>query len=145
MSIYIENQLEKIMKQYRPNSVPDLIEKSNYKVLQVDLDDETGGCTVTNNRCHTIIINAKWDFPQQQFVILHEFSHIKLHKGINTPFFRKLSLDRVVSQTEREANELAIKLLIQINGENLVGMTKYQMLDYLGLPYKFEIFLEVEY
>ncbi|WP_317929642.1 ImmA/IrrE family metallo-endopeptidase [Tetragenococcus halophilus] len=98
---------------------------------------------MTNNRCHTIIINDNWNEAYQQFVILHEFSHVKLHKGVNAPFFRSLALDRFVSQTEREANEMALKLLAYIKRDEIVGMGAYEVLDYLGLPYELERFLKL--
>lgn len=145
MHNYIDQQFNKVIKQYDPTGIQDLIGKSHCNLYYANLDEETGGCTVTNNRCHTIIINDNWEEAYQKFVILHEFSHVKLHKGVNAPFFRSLALDRFISKTEREANEMALRLLLYVNKDSLNGLTKYQKLDYLGLPYKFERFLAVEY
>lgn len=140
---YIEEQFNKVIQQYNPTDVRSLINDSRCNLYYANLDEETGGCTVTNNRCHTIIINDNWNEAYQQFVILHEFSHVKLHKGVNAPFFRSLALDRFVSQTEREANEMALKLLVYIKKDEIVGMGAYEVLDYLGLPYELERFLKL--
>ncbi|MHC5248790.1 ImmA/IrrE family metallo-endopeptidase [Enterococcus sp. LJL90] len=110
-------------------------------MLYADLDDETGGCTQSNNRCHTIIVNINWPEWYQRFVILHEFSHLMLHKGTSTPFFRRLGLNTLISKMEYEANALAMKLLISMQEEDLAGLTKYQITDYLGLPQELSQFI----
>ncbi|EJJ0982732.1 ImmA/IrrE family metallo-endopeptidase, partial [Enterococcus faecalis] len=104
MNYYVEETFNKIINLYHPHSVYQLIKEANCKLLYADLDDETGGCTQTNNRCHTIIVNANWSEYYQQFVILHEFSHIKLHSSSSTPFYRSLGLDSFISKMECEAN-----------------------------------------
>ena len=135
MSYYVDNEFERIIAKYRPYNIYDLIKDAHCKLLYADLDDETGGCTQTNSRCHTIIVNSNWPEWYQQFVILHEFSHIKLHNGSSTPFFRTIGLDTVVSKMECEANSLAMKLLIHMQDEEEIqGLTKFQIIDYLGLP-----------
>lgn len=137
MNNYVENQFDKIVTQYQPSSVYDLVKKANCKILYADIDDETGGCTQTNDRCHTIIVNANWPEHYQKFVILHEFSHIKLHKGASTPFYRSLGLDTFVSKMECEANSLAMKLLLHMQDQSIIhGLTKFQIMDYLGLPHE---------
>jgi len=65
----------------------------------------------------------------------HEFSHIKLHNGSSTPFYRELGLDSFISKMECEANSLAIKLLIYMQDQNILeNLTEFQIMDYLGLP-----------
>lgn len=135
MGSYIENEFDKIITKFKPCSVYKLIEDAHCKLLYADLDNETGGCTQTNNRCHTIIVNINWPEWYQRFVILHEFSHIKLHNGCSTPFYRSLGLDRFISKMECEANELAIKLLIHLQDEDEIkNLSKIQLINYLGLP-----------
>ncbi|MGM0238381.1 ImmA/IrrE family metallo-endopeptidase [Enterococcus sp. AZ103] len=142
MCNYIDNEFKKLVAKYHPNDIYDLIKDTHCKLLYADLDEETGGCTQTNNRCHTIIVNYNWPVWYQHFVILHEFSHIKLHNGSSTPFFRSIGLDTVVSKMEYEANSLAMKLLIYMqNEEEIFGLTKFQLLDYLGLPRELNIYL----
>ncbi|HAP4122406.1 TPA: ImmA/IrrE family metallo-endopeptidase [Enterococcus faecalis] len=135
MNYYVEETFNKIINLYHPYSVYQLIKEANCKLLYADLDDETGGCTQTNNRCHTIIVNANWPEYYQQFVILHEFSHIKLHSGSSTPFYRSLGLDSFISKMECEANSLAMKLLIYMQDRDILeNLTEFQIMDYLGLP-----------
>lgn len=57
MNYYVEEIFDKIIKKYHPYSVTSLIKEANCKLLYAELDDETGGCTQTNSRCSTIIVN----------------------------------------------------------------------------------------
>lgn len=142
MGEFIGSKYDEIIKRYDPNSVTELLSDCHCKILQADLDVETGGCTVSSNRCYTIIINENWDQYYQQFVMLHELAHIKLHSGASTPFYRQIHLDTFVSKMECEANELALRLLIYINKDNLAECTsKYEILKRLGLPSELERFL----
>ena len=142
MSYYVDNEFEKIVEKYRPYNVYDLVKEAHCKLLYADLDDETGGCTQSNSRCHTIIVNCNWSVWYQQFVILHEFSHIKLHKGSSTPFFLSVGLENFVSKMEYEANSLAMKLLIYMQDkEEIEKLTEFQLMDYLGLPHELRRYL----
>ena len=97
----------------------------------------TGGFTVTNNRCSTIVINSNWDKNYLNFVILHEYAHIRLHDGASTPFYRHTGTDINIPKMEREANELAMKLLIGMQDrDEIMLLTKYQITDYLGISEK---------
>lgn len=142
MSDYVDNEFMKIIKRNPHSNVFNLIKDFNCKLLYADLDMSTGGCTQTNNRCHTIIVNSNWSEPYQHFVILHEFSHIKMHPGVSTPFYRNIGLGTYISKMEWEANTLAMKLLLHFqDGNELEGLTKYQIMDYLGLPNELSDFL----
>lgn len=142
MSFHVDNEFNKIIEKYNPINVYDLVKEAHCKILYADLDDETGGCTQTNNRCHTIIVNINWSEWYQQFVILHEFSHIKMHGGASTPFYRSLGLNTFISKMECEANSLAMKLLIYMQDEDeLEGLTEFQIIDYLGLPHELRRYL----
>lgn len=142
MNYYVEETFEKIVKKYHPYSIDSLLKDANCKLLYADLDDVTGGCTQTNSRCSTIIVNSNWPEWYQKFVILHEFSHIQLHSGSSTPFYRSLGLDSFVSKMECEANSLAMKLLIYMQDEEeLKNLTEFQIIDYLGLPHELRRYL----
>lgn len=142
MGYFVDNEFENIVNKYHPKNVYELIASTHCKLLYADLDEETGGCTQTNHRCHTIIVNANWSKWYQEFVILHEFSHIKLHNGSSTPFYRSIGLDRYISKMECEANTLAMKLLIHMQDKELMSkLSKYEILDYLGLPYELERYI----
>lgn len=137
MSVYLNSEFEKIIRKYQPSNVYQLAKDAKCKLLYADLDFETGGCTQTNNRCHTIIVNRNWPEHYQQFVILHEFSHIQLHGGASTPFYRTLGLDKFISKMEYEANYLAVQLILHLQDQSIIGdLNKYELLDYMGLPYE---------
>lgn len=134
----IDDEIEKVFKYYKPNSLQDLVKKAKCKILYFDLDDETGGCTIVNNKCKTIIVNQNWNYAYQQFVIAHEFAHIRLHSGASTPFYRGLELNRYVNKMEREANMMAMQLLLKLNPGLYEFETKYDILTALGLSEEFE-------
>ncbi|MBN2921184.1 MAG: ImmA/IrrE family metallo-endopeptidase, partial [Lactobacillus sp.] len=112
MSFFINHEFKKIKSKYELHTPKQLISDAGIKLLQFELDDVTGGFTVTNNRCSTIVINSNWDKNYLNFVILHEYAHIRLHDGASTPFYRHTGTDINIPKIEREANELAMKLLI---------------------------------
>lgn len=137
----IVDEYYKILKRYNCDNPISLVKEAHCKILYADLDDETGGCTQSNNRCHTIIVNMNWPDWYQEFVILHEFSHIRLHGGTSTPFYRTLGLTKFISDMECEANQLALKLLMHMQDEDFQKLSIYQKLSYLGLPNELERFL----
>lgn len=97
---------------------------------------------MTNNRCSTIVINSNWDSKYLDFVILHEYSHIRLHDGTSTPFYRHTGMDINIPKMEREANELAMKLLIDMQDKDEIAtLTKYQIPNYLGISEKLSEFI----
>lgn len=137
MSFFINNEFNKIKHKYELHNPKQLISDAGIKLLQLELDDVTGGFTVTNNRCSTIVINSNWDSKYLDFVILHEYSHIRLHDGTSTPFYRHTGMDINIPKMEREANELAMKLLIDMQDKDEIAtLTKYQIPNYLGISEK---------
>ena len=58
MSFFINNEFK---SKYELHTPKQLISDAGIKLLQFELDDVTGGFTVTNNRCSTIVINSNWD------------------------------------------------------------------------------------
>lgn len=138
MSLFIQNEFNKVKRKYNLTSSRGLIKQAGIKLLELPLDDNTGGLTVTNNRCSTIIINCNWEEHYQEFVILHEFSHLRLHGWASTPFYRKMGTGNfVVPKIEREANELAIDILAAMQDQDIIhNLTKNQLAYYLGVePY----------
>ena len=76
------------------------------------------------------------------FVILHEYAHIRLHDGASNPFYRHTGTDINIPKMEREANELAMKLLIGMQDrDEIMLLTKYQITDYLGISEKLSEFI----
>lgn len=142
MSFFINNEFKKIKSKYELYTPKQLISDAGIKLLQFELDDVTGGFTVTNNRCSTIVINSNWDKNYLNFVILHEYAHIRLHDGASTPFYRHTGTDINIPKMEREANELAMKLLIGMQDrDEIMLLTKYQITDYLGILEKLSEFI----
>lgn len=79
-------------------------------------------------------MNSEWDDHYLGLVLIHEFSHIILHGGSNTPYYRRIWADRFVPKIEREANELAMDLLLDMQDEDEIKhLTKYQLIFYLGI------------
>lgn len=144
MNSYVQNKLKKIKRNYQVNQLnpKSLVAAAHYKILYADLDTNTGGCSITNSRCSTIIVNQEWDDSYINFVILHEFSHLKLHSGESTPFYREIGLNSFVPKMEYEANWMALHLLISMQDESEIDkLTKFQLMNYLGLPTNLAIFL----
>lgn len=142
MSLFIDNEFNKVKHRYDLHSPKQLVSDAGIQLLDLELDDATGGFTVTNNRCSTIVINSNWNENYLDFVILHEYAHIRLHDGSSTPFYRHTGTDINIPKMEREANELAMKLLIEMQDKDeLMNLTKYQITNYLGISENLSIFI----
>ena len=135
MSFFIDNEFKKIKRKYNLTTPKDLLDQAHVGLLEIPLDDNTGGFTVTNNRCSTIVINSLWESHHQAFVILHEFAHHRLHGWSSTPFFRRVGVGNyTVPKIEREANELAMDMLLAMqNSDEINRLTKQQLINYLGI------------
>ncbi len=140
MKTLVKKEVNKILKEC-DSLDPERVVKSNHcKVLYSELGEDTFGFTSSSNRCHTIVVNEDLNSNWKDFVLLHELGHVKLHKGIATPFFKKVSSYSVIPKIEKEANEFSLALLASTIAES-EEMTNYEILDYLGLPYELERFL----
>lgn len=134
MKHLVDVAYKKIKQQYDYNIPRQLVNDAGVKLLEMPLDDKTGGMSVTNNRCSTIILNAEWDDHYLDFVMLHELAHLKLHKHESTPFYRRVGNDQFIPQNEHEANSLAMRLLLDLKDHDVIcQLTKYQLMDYLGV------------
>lgn len=134
MCPFIKRNYEKIKRKYTLTSPETLLKEADIDLLPLPLDDNTGGFTMTNNRCSTIVINSEWDEHYISFVILHEFSHLILHGGSSTPYYRRIGAGRFVPKIENEANELAMKLLVDMHDQDEIKhLTKSQLIFYLGI------------
>lgn len=142
MNDYVARQMKKILSEYELTTVEGLVKNARCKILYFDMEEETGGLTVSSNRCHTLIINSNYSDPMQNFVILHEFAHIKLHPGVSTPFYKRFVTSSFIPKIEREANELALGLLLMFQDQDEISiLNNHQLIKYLGLPDELERFL----
>ena len=133
------SEVEKLFKRHNTNDPYTIIEKCDYEIVTMELPEDTWGLMVRSNRCCTIFIDENLPDHIQKFVASHELGHCRLHKGHSTPFYRNIA-SVSISKKEKQANVFALKLLSK-DIENVETMTKYEILDYLGLPYEFERFL----
>lgn len=142
MSLFIDNEFNKVKHRYDLHSPKQLVSDAGIQLLDLELDDATGGFTVTNNRCSTIVVNSNWDENYLDFVILHEYAHIRLHDGSSTPFYRRTGTDINIPKMEREANVLAMKLLLAMQDKDEISnLTKHQIPSYLGISEELSEFI----
>ena len=111
------------------------------EILEMDLGDTTLGQRVTNRRCSVILVEETLSDAWKRFVIAHELGHCRLHKGFSTAFYRQTNAYKMINWIEVEANLFALELLkegIDDNG----SLSKYEVIEYLGLPHDLEYFLK---
>ena len=134
MCPFIEKNYKKIKSKYTLTSPQELLKEANIDLLMMPLIDNTGGFTIANNRYATVVINSDWDEHYLEFVILHEFSHLVLHGGSSTPYYRVIGASCFIPKIEHEANELAMKLLLDMHDQDEIKrLTKSQLIYYLGI------------
>ncbi|EMG27501.1 ImmA/IrrE family metallo-endopeptidase [Listeria fleischmannii] len=133
----IDREVKTVLKKSKNMSISEILRSCNTKILYADLEQETGGFTTSNSRCHTIVINSNYTGILQTFVIFHELGHLRLHNGVSTPFYRTLALGSFVPKIEREANEFALKLLVSTESTNNIS----DLLNKVGLPQSMKSYL----
>ncbi|MGY3779297.1 ImmA/IrrE family metallo-endopeptidase [Isobaculum melis] len=130
---FVDKQLTRIVKKTKTSSPLSICKKLDIPIIYLDLGNILG-MKSTNKRINVIYVNINTDENKQQFIIAHELAHILLHKGIDTPFMKRVSSNSFIPKIEREANEFAIKLLTS-NYSYYENCTIFQVMDDLGIPH----------
>ncbi|WP_440896276.1 ImmA/IrrE family metallo-endopeptidase [Amphibacillus sp. Q70] len=107
----IKKIAEQLINQYDTNDPYLLAEHLNIIIFEKGLHEEIMGFYKYNRRNKFIILNTNLNEQLKQFTAAHELSHAILHPRSNTPFLRKNTL-YPVGKIEREANQLAVELLL---------------------------------
>lgn len=137
---YVLDEVSRLVDIYETTD-PYLIAKFlDIDILEVDLGGKTLGNSVSDRRCHVILIEENLSDSWKTFIAAHELAHCVLHKGFSTAFYRQTSAYNMVSKVEVEANVFAMQLL-KLSIENAESLTNYQILDYLGLSYELYYYL----
>lgn len=117
----------------------EVIQHSEIDLVERDLGDKTLGQTIRNCRCHVILLNENLDEVIKSFVLWHEISHVRLHKGMSTAEFRKGNLTGLIMGMEAEANMLALEMMKRtIDLDCLECASNYDIVEYLGLPHELD-------
>ncbi|AHD04676.1 ImmA/IrrE family metallo-endopeptidase [Paenibacillus larvae] len=129
---------QKIIQTHGTNDPLRIAEEKNIKVLFEDLGENIWGYYTCLYRTPSVHVNNRLNDFEARFSIAHELSHHILHQGINTPFLKKNTLFSI-DKIEREANELALYILIG-NNKPEYGETKECFLFRCGIPEEFHVF-----
>lgn len=117
-----------------------IAKEKNIIVIERDLGSIYGFYTRLHN-VKVIYINSKLSWRKKLLACAHELGHSVLHPAANTPY---LSAASIVSELkiEKEANYFATQLII--NGSHIEhGInSKFDILNYYGLPVEFERFIK---
>lgn len=120
-----------LVRKHGTNNPFKIAAKKNILVLFEPLGGMMGYFN-TYKRIQMIHINNCLDEDEQRFTCAHELGHALLHPKVNTPFLRRHTLQSI-DKIEREANELAVELLIP--DELLIdGVTIYEAARQCGVP-----------
>lgn len=116
-----------------------IAEELSIHVLEHDLDEIYGYYGKIHNS-RFIVLNQRLNENFKRFTCAHELGHALLHPDELTP---KLTRKTMVSnlKIEREANEFATKLLIDGSHKDYNIRSKYQLLDFYGIPHEMERFI----
>ena len=106
----IKKTVTKLVTKYKTNCPYRIAEHKNIRVQKEPLGS-VYGYFHTYRRVPMIHINSELDDSLQRFVCAHELGHAVLHPRSNTPFLRANTMFSV-ERIEREANEIAVELLM---------------------------------
>lgn len=131
--------MEKLIKKLKSHDPFEIAENKNI-ILNIEPLGNIFGYYNTVNRIQFIHINEELDERMRHFTCAHELGHALLHRTANTP---KLSAITIVSELkiEKEANEFATKLLIDGSHDFYDFNSKFEILDYYGIPHEMERFI----
>ncbi|MGO4543258.1 ImmA/IrrE family metallo-endopeptidase [Paenibacillus sp. 2TAB23] len=127
----IKHLVSQLTRKHGTNDPFKIASQKNIVVLFEPLGSMMGYFN-TYKRIPMIHINNALEEQDQHFTCAHELGHAILHPKVNTPFLKRHTL-MSVERIEREANELAVELLI--SDELLIsGMTLYEAATLSGVP-----------
>ncbi|BBM13546.1 ImmA/IrrE family metallo-endopeptidase [Enterococcus mundtii] len=94
-------------------------------------------------RIQFIHINTSLPNDMKLYICCHELGHCIFHPNENTP---QLSSTSIISEmkVEKEANYFATNLIIDGSHKELHLPSKYEILDYYGLPWYLDCYLPAE-
>lgn len=114
----------------------------DYGVKRVTMPNSTMGLSVRTNRCATIFLSDNLTDSQKLLVLLHEVGHCRMHKNDSTPFMRSMMVGGWIPRIEREANEFAVRYMVDIlKAQDIEITTTYGILQYFDLPESFNRFV----
>lgn len=139
---YIKEKVDHLIKVHETNDPYRIAKEKNIIVLHENLGSIFGYYNIVS-RTQMIHINGNMNEQNQLFTCAHELGHAILHPRENTPQLSKVTM-RSELFIEREANEFATKLIISNSkNEDYDFISRYDVLDYYGIPYEMERFIEL--
>ena len=116
-----------------------IAEELKIHVLEHDLDEIYGYYGKIHDS-RFIVLNYTLKDEFKKFTCAHELGHALLHPYELTPKLSRITM-RSNLKIEREANEFATKLLIDGSHEEYNIRSKFQLLDYYGIPHEMERYI----
>lgn len=99
-----------------------------------ELGSNIMGYTTEIKRVPTIVLNNNMTDKMAIPVAYHELGHYQCHKGVNTNFFTRNSLERMGQGYESEANLFMFKMMFR-NHDSISRANQEKILDYYGIPH----------
>lgn len=130
---FIDAKIAEIKETYGTND-PFKIAKAKRIIVIREPLGEILGYYSKSRRVQFIHLNENLDNQKTYYVCRHELGHCILHPNENTP---QLSANSIISEMkiEKEADYFATNLTIDGSHDELYSPTKYDILDYYGLPW----------
>lgn len=130
---FIDNQIEALVQKHNTRDPFQLAKEKNIFILREPLGEIKGFYNCIR-RIQFIHLNTNLAEQEETYVCGHELGHSILHPYENTPQLSSLS---IVSELkiEKEADYFATKLIMDGSHKELEKPTKYEILNYYGLPW----------
>lgn len=130
---FIDNRIETLVKKHSTRDPFQIAKEKNIFILHEPLGEIKGFYNCIR-RIQFIHLNDNLAKQEETYVCGHELGHSILHPYENTPQLSSLS---IVSELkiEKEADYFATNLIIDGSHKELEKPTKYEILNYYGLPW----------
>lgn len=129
---YIHKKIKSLINTHETRDPFKIAKDKKIFVVEEDLG-EIFGYYNRLKRIQFIHINASLSEKMKLYICSHELGHCICHPNENTP---QLSATSITSEMkiEKEANYFATNLIIDGSHKELFLSTKYEVLNYYGLP-----------
>lgn len=135
----IDKKIDSIVKKYETRDPFKIAKQRNIIILREPLGEVLGFYNCIR-RIQFIHLNDGLEEKDENYVCSHELGHSILHPYENTPQLSSISITSEL-KIEKEADYFATNLIIDGSHNELYQPTKYEMLDYYGLPWYLDRYL----
>lgn len=137
----IDRHIRKLITEHETRNPYKIAKNLGIIVIEEELGEVYGYYNKVN-RIKMLHINSELNNKRQLYICGHELGHAICHPDEITPQLSNASITSEL-KIEKEADYFATNLLINDEYKELYNPTKYEILNYYGLPHRLERYVNL--